>query len=103
MRIQVLTFVAVAALGSATVSVLAQQPAAPPKPEETEVWTPVPAIVTPGATDSAPPSDAIVLFDGKNEDEWVSAQDHTPARWIVDGRRAAGGQGHGQHRDQAQL
>ena len=54
-----------------------------PKPEDTEVWTPVPAIVTPGATDSAPPSDAIILFDGKNEDEWVSAQDHTPAKWIV--------------------
>jgi len=54
-----------------------------PEPEETEVWTPVPPVVTPGATDAAPPSDAIVLFDGKNEDEWVSAQDHTPAQWIV--------------------
>ena len=53
------------------------------KPEETEVWKPVPPIVTPGATDSAPPSDAIVLFSGANEDEWVSAQDHTPANWIV--------------------
>ncbi|MGB9029279.1 MAG: DUF1080 domain-containing protein [Acidobacteriaceae bacterium] len=83
MRRQVLTFLAVAALGSVPVSVFAQQPATQPKPEETEVWTPVPPIVTPGATDSAPPSDAIVLFDGKNEDEWVSAQDHTPARWIV--------------------
>jgi hypothetical protein len=72
-----------AALGSVAVSAFAQQPATQPKPEETEVWTPVPPIVTPGATDSAPPSDAIVLFDGRNEDEWVSAQDHTPARWIV--------------------
>jgi hypothetical protein len=83
MRRQVLTLFALAAMGSAAVAVFAQQPAAQPKPEDTEVWTPVPPIVTPGATDAAPPSDAIVLFDGKNEDEWVSAQDHTPARWIV--------------------
>src|SRR5579863_63239 len=54
-----------------------------PKPEDTEVWQPEPPIVTPGATDSAPPSDAIILFDGKNQDEWVSAQDHAPARWVV--------------------
>jgi Domain of Unknown Function (DUF1080) len=64
-------------------AVLSAQQTAKPKPEETEVWTPVPAIVTPGATDSAPPSDAIVLFDGKNQDEWVSSQDHTPAKWVV--------------------
>jgi hypothetical protein len=63
--------------------VSAQEQAQQPKPEETEVWQPVPAVVTPGATLSAPPSDAVVLFDGKNEDEWVSAQDHTPAKWIV--------------------
>ena len=36
------------------------------KPEDTEFYEPVPKIVTPGATNSAPPSDAIVLFDGKN-------------------------------------
>jgi hypothetical protein len=62
--------------------VCAQQPAQP-KPEDTEVWQPVPKIVTPGAKDADPPSDAIILFDGKNEDEWVSAQDQTPARWVV--------------------
>lgn len=65
-----------------TQRVFAQQPAAA-KPEDTEVWEPVPKIVTPGATAYAPPSDAVVLFDGKTEDEWVSAQDHTPARWVV--------------------
>jgi hypothetical protein len=54
-----------------------------PKPEDTEIWQPEPKIVTPGATDSAPPSDALVLFDGKNLDAWVSAQDHSPAKWIV--------------------
>jgi hypothetical protein len=62
---------------------LTAQETTKPKPEETEIWTPVPAVVTPGATCGAPPSDAIILFDGKNEDEWVSAQDHTPAQWVV--------------------
>jgi len=61
----------------------AQHQAQQIKPGETEVWQPVPAVVTPSETPGAPPSDAIVLFDGKNEDEWVSAQDHTPAKWIV--------------------
>src|SRR5580658_8470407 len=73
---------ALAALVSLSAALAAQQPAKP-ESEDTEVCTPVPPIVTPGATDSAPPSDAIVLFDGRNEDEWVSAQDHTPAQWEV--------------------
>jgi hypothetical protein len=61
---------------------LAQAPA--PKPEDTEVWQPEPKVVTPGATCGAAPSDAIVLFDGKNLDEWVSAQDRSaPAKWAV--------------------
>jgi hypothetical protein len=47
------------------------------------VWEPVPKVVTPGSTDAAPPSDAIVLFDGKDLSEWVSAQDGSPAKWIV--------------------
>ncbi len=76
------SLVAAVFVAASTVS-LAQQSAVKPKPEETEVWTPVPAVVTPGATCGAAPSDAIVLFDGENEDQWVSAQDHTPAQWIV--------------------
>ncbi len=53
------------------------------KPEETEIWSPVPPVVTPGVTDDAPPSDAIVLFDGKNLDQWVNAQTGEPAQWTV--------------------
>lgn len=69
-----------------TISAMAvAQNAAAPNPKETEVWAPVPPVVTPGATVGAPPSDAIVLFDGKNLNEWVSAQDHTPARWLIKG------------------
>lgn len=53
-------------------------------PKLTEVWTPVPKIVTPGATNSDAPSDAIILFDGKNLDEWVSVKDpKNPAEWNV--------------------
>ena len=59
----------------------AQTPTA--KPEDTEQWTPVPKIITPGATDDAPASDAIVLFDGHNLDQWVSSRDGSPARWDV--------------------
>jgi Domain of Unknown Function (DUF1080) len=95
MRIQYPIFIAVTILAIAAVQLSAQQAARPqssqkqvssdtePKPEETEVWAPEPKIVTPGAKDSDPPSDAIVLFDGKNLDEWVSAQDKSPAAWIV--------------------
>ncbi len=54
-----------------------------PKPEETEVWEPVPPVVTPGATCGAAPSDAVVLFDGKNMDQWVSVRDKSPAEWNV--------------------
>jgi hypothetical protein len=49
----------------------------------TEQWEPVPPKVLPGAADSAPPSDAIILFDGHNLDQWISTNDRTPARWPV--------------------
>ncbi len=88
---QLPTFLAVAALASLSASLLAQQPAQQPseqkmKPEETEIWQPVPPVVTPAAANGAAPSDAIALFDGKNLDEWVNVSDQQPAKWdLVDG------------------
>jgi hypothetical protein len=52
-------------------------------PKATEQWSPVPPLVSPAATIGAAPSDAIILFDGRNLDEWVATKDHSPARWIV--------------------
>ncbi|MCF0058490.1 DUF1080 domain-containing protein [Dyadobacter sp. CY356] len=58
-------------------------------PESSELWTPVPRIVTPGKAPAtgygfSAPSDAIVLFDGKNLDQWVSGNEGGgPAPWTV--------------------
>ncbi len=53
------------------------------KPEETEVWDPEPKVVTPGTNQSAP-SDAIVLFDGKDLSAWESVnKEGSPAEWLV--------------------
>ncbi len=75
-------------LALSTLMAFQQLHAAPqdrPKPEDTEVWEPVPKVVTPGTgtTNATPPSDAIVLFDGKNLDEWVTVKDQSPAKWVV--------------------
>lgn len=54
------------------------------KPEDTEVYTPVPKVVSTTEVTTAPPSDAIILFDGKNLDQWVMTEDRSkPAQWTV--------------------
>jgi hypothetical protein len=81
MRTRSTTVLSFLILFAPAVPALAQQPAAP-KPADTEVWSPEPKVVTPGDNGSAP-SDAIVLFDGKSLNEWVSTKDHSPANWNV--------------------
>jgi hypothetical protein len=65
------------ALASAVVSHTAQEsaPFPPPKKE--------PTIITPGRTGSDPPSDAIVLFDGKDLSRWRSTKDGGEAKWQI--------------------
>lgn len=74
------TLATVVLIGSQFLTASAQDK---PKPADTEFYTPVPPVVTPGATNGAAPSDAIILFDGKNLNEWVSVKDNGPAKWIV--------------------
>ncbi len=57
--------------------------AAKPKHEDTEFYQPVPPVVTPAATVGQAPSDAVVLFDGKDVSQWVAAKDGSPADWDV--------------------
>ena len=52
------------------------------KPEYTEYWNNQPAVVTPGEG-AKPPSDAIVLFDGKDLSAWTS-DDGSEAKWKVE-------------------
>lgn len=54
------------------------------KPEQTEYYEPVPPEVTPGNTDSEAPSDAIVLFDGSNLDQWVDESTGGKPNWTVE-------------------
>ncbi|MBL4675986.1 MAG: DUF1080 domain-containing protein [Mucilaginibacter sp.] len=56
------------------------------KPEDTEKWEPVPPVVTAGKVAGEAPSDAIVLFDGKNGlSEWEDVASGDPAKWDVKG------------------
>ncbi|MDX1428996.1 MAG: DUF1080 domain-containing protein [Rhodothermales bacterium] len=52
------------------------------KPEETEVWEPEPPVVTTGSY-PAPPSDAIVLFDGSDLSAWTD-ENGGVAGWRVE-------------------
>jgi hypothetical protein len=51
---------------------------------KTEIWTPVPKIVTPGNTNSEPPSDAVVIFNGKDVDQ-LQKENGGAVGWKIDG------------------
>ena len=53
-------------------------------PKATEVWEPEPRVVTPNVG-TAPPSDAIVLLDGTNLEEWTNAKGEKAGWKLEDG------------------
>ena len=93
MKARVLNFCSVV-LTCSTVALSAQDYSSTPpevspmpmKPEMTEIWEPEVAVVTPAPQLGDAPSDAIMLFDGTDLNQWVSAKDTTAAApWnIVD-------------------
>lgn len=68
--------------GTAVAQSTPPQERPPMKPEMTEFWEPQVKTVTPG-TAATPPSDAIVLFDGKTATQWQTAKDGSASRWEV--------------------
>ena len=90
-RVVTRTLLTGSALIAAGVFVLAQQPApappaAPPRdPHANEVPAPKnpPRVVTAGQAVGAPPSDAIVLFDGTDLSKWEKEKGSGPAGWTV--------------------
>lgn len=81
-------FAALALSVLATFGASAQETKKYPEPEKmrpgmSEFWTPQPKIVTPGnITTNSAPSDAIVLFDGKDLSAWQHPNGD-PAAWDV--------------------
>ncbi len=72
---------AVLLAGFVSANLLAQQKG---DPKATEFYSPVPKVVSPGNAVSDAPADAVVLFDGKNLDQWTSVKTPgDPAKWKV--------------------
>ena len=48
------------------------------------MWEPVPPVITPGAAQQAPPSDAVVLFRGEDLSAWQHPDGSAPG-WKIEG------------------
>ena len=54
---------------------------------KTEVYSPVPPVVTPGVSPQDAPSDAIILFNGRNLDAWYGDDSSKIAGWDISDRK----------------
>ena len=57
------------------------------KPEDTEVWNPEPTVINPGKK-NLPPSDAVILFDGKDFSKWKVFGKNSPVEWTINKDRS---------------
>lgn len=72
-------------LGLSSVACFAQKALRDGDPKLTEYWDPAVRVVTPGKTAADAPSDAIVLFDGKDASRWKSEKDGGEVKWKIEG------------------
>jgi hypothetical protein len=80
-------FLSMSAFSIATASLLAPQSADAQEYLNGIEWKP-PALVTPGKTNDAPPSDAVILFNGKDLSHWKGADN-----WKIEGDTMVAGKG----------
>ena len=77
-RLAIISIIMLAAASGVNVmSQTSQEPGPFPPPKKE------PPVVTPGRTSSDPPSDAIVLFDGKDLSRWRSTRGGGEAKWQI--------------------
>ncbi|HEY0777507.1 MAG TPA: family 16 glycoside hydrolase, partial [Gemmatirosa sp.] len=86
MRFALLPLAALAGLATLPAHAHAQPQPAAARHEDTEVYTPVPPVVTPAADAGlmkGAPADAIVLFGTNDLAQWTNVASGGPAGWTV--------------------
>jgi hypothetical protein len=75
--------ISILAFALLSANIFAQQTVIPPlKPEQTEDWSRIPKMVTPGKNNN-PPSDAIILYRGVSDTAKWKEENGRPIRWIA--------------------